>query len=266
MIYKTLGPKGTFSEKALLELAPKDVQIIYESSIEHVLKQMDGFYACVPIENTLEGYIQQTLDGIYKEKLYIIDSVSLYVDFTLVGHIKNMSEIKRVYVQFATKNQCLNFFNDFPNVKVILTHNNVESLSYLDSHQTGDAAIIPSHLKAQFKGFRKDGLADQLDNQTRFVLLSKKPQFKKAHAYRLSCVITPTEDRPGLLVDLLNVFKKEQINLTSIMSRPTKKLMGTYHFFMEMDVSDFDLKKTNETLEGLKSSFEVFIFGLIPLM
>ena len=78
-------------------------------------------------------------------------------------------------------------------------------------------------------------VTDEKQNQTRFLVLSKKEVVLEKYLpkpdFKVSLVITPFSDRPGLLFDILKAFSNRQVNLISIMSRPTKKLIGTYHFF-----------------------------------
>jgi prephenate dehydratase len=81
---------------------------------------------------------------------------------------------------------------------------------------------------------------------------------------RVSLVITPINDRPGLLYDLLGVFKKHDINLTSIMSRPTKSKMGHYHFFIDLIAKDIEIKTILQVIELLQSEGEIFIYGIYP--
>ena len=77
-----------------------------------------------------------------------------------------------------------------------------------------------------------------------------------------SLVISPKIDRPGLLYDILGIFKKYDINLTSIISRPTKKVLGTYHFFIETKFINFNPKKFSMLLDIIRESFNVKLLGI----
>ncbi|RJX25554.1 MAG: ACT domain-containing protein [Acholeplasma sp.] len=265
MNYVVLGPQGTFSDLAYQHFQQEGDTVIYEDSIEKVFKRLgEKDYAIVPIENTLEGYIQTTLDGLIKYRYMIINQMKLAIDFSLISHTPSVHEIKRIFVQFAAKGQCQKLLESFENISIHITDNNTQSYHLMKNNCVGDAAIVPTHMVKADDVLIRHHVADSRDNWTRFILVGRKQPFYHAKDMRVSLVITPINDRPGLLYDLLGVFKKHDINLTSIMSRPTKSKMGHYHFFIDLIAKDIEIKTILQVIELLQSEGEIFIYGIYP--
>lgn len=265
MKYVVLGPEGTFSDLAYQSFKQEHDCVFYEDSIEKVLKKLsDVDYAVVPIENTLEGYIQPTLDGIIKYRYHIIDQVNLAIDFSLLGYLTSTNEIKRLFVQFAAKGQCQHVIESLENVDIQITDNNTQGYTQLKKKILGDAAIVPTHLIKHDDIVIRHHVSDSQDNWTRFILVAKKQDTRIHKDMRISLVITPKNDRPGLLYDLLGVFKNHNINLTSIMSRPTKSKMGHYHFFIDLISKDNDMNTISNAIDTLNDEGDIFIYGIYP--
>jgi prephenate dehydratase len=221
-------------------------------------------YAILPFENTLDGYVQHHMDLLLKSGLKIEAEMSVQITFDFVYKDK----AKNLYVQYVTKNQCLDFIEMHPEMKIIITDSNVESYERYHTDPLG-AAIVPHHL------VQKDDLvirevADEKDNHTRFLILKKDElELKKYHTldpFKVSLVITPFKDRPGLLFDILKSFAEHHVNLISIMSRPTKKRLGTYHFFIELMSDSTSYRVVQSILEKLKHEFDVNILGLYQVL
>lgn len=232
-----LGPKGTYSDLAVKELK-SFYEIVYYSSIlevlDHVNEDMD---ALVPFENSLDGFVMESLDGIIKYGLTIQKQVKLSIDFNFVSYAK-LSEVKEVYVQFKAYGQCQSFIIHHQ-LKPIITQSNIESLEKLvESESLIRGAIIPSHTSTKDFPYVQSHVIDYSKDETRFVLVSKSgSSFQENGSFSSSIIITPKEDRPGVLYAILERFKEQGINLKAILSRPRKDMMGKYRFYLEFDVN-----------------------------
>ncbi|MDX9692462.1 MAG: prephenate dehydratase domain-containing protein [Acholeplasmataceae bacterium] len=267
MTYAVLGPKQTFSDLAFQKyIKQKDVLVDYYPTIYQTIEALnDHDYAIVPIENTLDGYVQPTIDTLLEKGYHIIDEIYIPVQFGFVGHVNHLSELKKVYVQFVAKNQCQNFIHKINHAEIIHTESNSETLAYAKHINPGEGAILPVHvLKDVDSLYKQAHITDSEHNETRFVVVGKKPLLKKAKHYKLSLVIKVIEDRPGLLFDVLSIFKEKDINLTAILSRPTKKKMGTYQFFIEMAFDAYKLAELDQTIDLIQSRFSMDILGKYP--
>jgi len=261
-----LGPKGTFSDLACQKYMTKNEnEIIYLPSIEASVEALSyADYAIVPIENTLDGYVQQTLDLLLEKEVYVIDEIYVPVQFSLIANVTKLEEIKKVYVQFVAKGQCHKFLKHLNTDKLIITESNMESFSLVQKNEIGDAAIIPFHMVNHFNGFKIDNVTDSSENYTRFFILSKSLQQIKTDETKVSIVVNPIVDRPGLLFDILGIFKKYEVNLISIMSRPTKTEMGNYLFYIEMKSKTLDQNKIDQALNEIQKEFKIKVLGIYP--
>lgn len=265
MRYIVLGPEGTFTDLAYQKLKTNDFAVIYVDTIEQVFKHMTADdYGILPIENTLEGYIQPTLDGILKHRLHIIDQIELPIAFTLIGNVRSKQDIVQLYVQFATKGQCSNLIESLDHATINITENNVMGYERIKLNMRGEAALVPTHMLQKNDSVILMDAADSRDNKTRFVLISHQSEHIKSDHYRISLSVTPIKDRPGLLYDILGVFKQANINLISIMSRPTKTKMGNYHFFIDLLANDAHLDKIINVIQSIEGNFKVIIYGIYP--
>jgi prephenate dehydratase len=249
-----------FIEKTHLVLEP----VFYRTMHETFKHYTELDFLILPFENTLEGYVQQHMDLLFTHQLVIEAELALPISFDYI--YKN--QIKNLYVQYVTKNQCLSFIEDHHAYQIVLTDSNSESLEHYQKDPFG-SAIIPHHLNQNKEQSLLD-VADETSNHTRFLVLAQKPleltRYESCDDYKISLVITPYKDRPGLLFDILKEFAEEKINLISIMSRPTKKQLGTYHFFIELISNEKDDMKTVHILERLKIDFDVRVLGFFQVL
>jgi len=162
----------------------------------------------------------------------------------------------------------LKFIETYPDLKVIITDSNVESYHQYQDDPNGKA-IVPSHLTTKNDASEKE-VADELHNHTRFLILSQKAlsltKYQPKAAFKVSLVITPYQDRPGLLYDILKEFSSASVNLISIMSRPTKKAMGNYHFFIELLSTDTQYEIVSHVIQTLKLTFDVKVLGIYQML
>jgi prephenate dehydratase len=260
-----LGSKDTFSylcyerfEKYILHpLHP----IFYESMHDLFKHVYEVDYVILPFENTLEGYVQQHMDLILKHDLVGIAEIKIPIIFDYVHH----ETVKTLYVQYAAKNQCLSFIENLNDIQVVVTDSNHESLKRYQKDLCS-GAIIPHHVSEGYEHVMHD-VADEASNQTRFLILShRQERIIPSIEMKMSFVITPYNDRPGLLYGILKEFAAENINLISIMSRPTKKQLGTYHFFLELMIEESQHKQIDIIIDHIKKDFEVKILGIYPVL
>jgi prephenate dehydratase len=265
MKYAVLGPKGTFSDLAYQKYHESvGDEVFYTHSIEATIKSLDQVdYAIVPIENTLDGYVQQTLDILFSESVFIVDEIFIPVQFDFVGNDVDAIGIKRIYSQFVAKGQCSKLLSKFQDVELILTESNMKSYEEVFKGNRYDAAIIPSHIKSNAFKLTISNVADVIYNYTRFVVVKKSEQpFNSFEKFKVSLVVTPDNDRPGLLFDILKIFKDQHINLTSIMSRPKKEKMGQYFFFIDFNSNGKTFQEIKNCLKLIQDVYTIKIIGI----
>lgn len=243
-----LGPKGTFSEVCALkysELVNEEFNIKYYPSLKKTAVAIDeAGLGIIPFENTLDGYVQESLDYLYKFDYQIIGDISIPVNFAFISKSNDIKKIKKVYVQFKAKGQCLEFIND-NNLEVVETESNMTSYDMFKNSGETYSAIVPMHIINRSFPTCIYNVEDKSNNFTRFLVLSKNKKLNE-NENKCSLILEAKEDKPGILVDTLTLFKATSINLNAIMSRPTKEGLGKYYFYLE-----FNLNNGIEEIESL---------------
>ena len=229
----TLGPRGTFShEMALRMKLVKPEEIVLLPTIHGIMDAVargEGD-AIVPMENSEAGSVGETLDGLARHPLFITAEMYMPVHHNLASLVTE-KEIRVIYAHPQTHEQCSEAIEKW-GVPVIHTSSNASSA--LEAKKTPNAgALIPViaaeiyHMPILIRNTENNAA-----NTTRFVRVSREPlQEKKPE--KCSIFIDPDQDRSGLLHDLLEAFAKRKINLTRIESRPSKRKIGEYVFFLD---------------------------------
>jgi prephenate dehydratase len=234
-----LGPQGSFSEEAAFRYFKNDNVEWYKSdSIVDVLEAVwegKADKGIVPIENSIEGTINITADGLLTYDLFVeaelIFPVSLHL-LTLKG--ASLEDVREVWSIVPALAQCRDFIRE-AKVKSKQFDSTSAAAQAVKNQERKDVAAIASQYAAEVFDLQiaKSGIQDCSNNHTRFVVISKEPVKQREDRTKTMMLISPTEDYSGVLSSILNVFTALSINLSWIESRPTKKQLGTYHFFIE---------------------------------
>lgn len=260
-----LGPKDTYSDEASKQFMSQIgllLQVIYYDDVKTAVNSvmLDNQYAVLPFENTLDGYIGQHMDLLVENHLSIVKELLLKIEF---DYVSLCDKPKRLYVQYVTKNQCQAFIKKLGDIEIITTESNILSL-HKALKDSESAAIIPSHISNR-QTFVKQikQVTDISENYTRFLIVEKKSVIKIAssHKLKVTLVITVKNDKPGLLYEILSEFAKREISLISIMSRPTKKEIGKYHFFMELLIVEQKEDMLNK-IDAIRALYDINIIGI----
>ncbi|PKF61939.1 prephenate dehydratase [Psychromonas sp. psych-6C06] len=264
----TLGPKETFSDLAThqyINAQPESFNIKYYSSLSETFKAIGSEcdYGVLPIENLSEGYVQVVLDHLLSTDLIVVSELLLAIQFSFVANCAKLSELTDLYVQFVAHGQCSEFINKLSGVTIHNTQSNIESLLLARNKGKGAGAIIPQHAlpQAQEGCLIQKNVTNYENNQTRFLVLTKQAQPRLAGAsYKTTLVVKNENDCPGVLGNIVNAFASQKVNLTSIMSRPTKSQFGKYHFFIDIDGHQLD-DNINASLKQISAEYPVTIIG-----
>lgn len=271
MRISVLGPEGTFSDSAAkkyIELTGADADIIYCPTIDEAFEAVGSKsdVAIVPIENTLDGYVQRTLDLLLELNAHIQTEVTIPVSFALVANARKKEDIKRLFVQFKSAGQCRGFISSLGLDSVVTTESNMISYYEAEKGNDGEGAIIPEHMMdVSSAPLKISPVTDSDSNYTRFVVITPgdfvAKEMEEDRLLRVPLYVMPEVDRPGILFEILQEFSKNHINLTAIMSRPTKKEMGTYNFYIEASGMAGDLDKILRVVDSVKKIYKIKILG-----
>jgi prephenate dehydratase len=274
-----LGPQGTYAEAAALICAAwlqqttlqQTTPITYHlqpyASIPLTIQavaQGEVPQAIVPIENSVEGGVTMTLDSLWQlAQLHIHLALVLPIQHALITRATDLRQIQRVYSHPQALSQCLQWLTRYlPDVEIIPTNSTTEGLQYLeDSHY----ATISSERSAQLHHLPifQRAINDHPDNCTRFILLSREPSPGGAYT---SLAFSLQANQPGGLIQVLRTFADRAINLSRIESRPSKRSMGDYLFFIDMEADARD-PLAQAALQDLAAHTETLkIFGSYDLL
>ena len=272
-----LGPEGTYCEIAknqFISLIPSsDLKQTTFSTVKSIIEYVDKnehAAGIIPIENSIEGIVRETMDNLLNvkdENLKITAETVIPVNHCLVSKSKDIKKIKKIISHPQALAQCQNFVSktfgtDIEQIEKASTGRAAQELSTLDESY---AAIANKRTAELFKlNILAKNINDELDNKTRFVLISRSTT--TATGEDKTSIAFVTKNQPGALVKVLNVFDSLNINLLYIDSRPSKKNLGEYVFFVDFEghINDeparkvLDLIKLNTNYIKLLGSYRRF--------
>ena len=280
-----LGPSGTYAETAAIAFAEKLNQLGHKSSLcpypsisqtLWAVSQRQANLAVVPVENSIEGSVTITLDTLWQlDNLQIQTALVLPIYHGLISLATSFEHIKTVYSHPQALAQCQVWLDKFlPQVQQIPANSTTEALKYLENDQS--TAAIASQKAAQL--YQLPILAypinDYPDNCTRFWVLTEGiPEIEKSVLKSIIDTINKSEKSvvtslgfsvpanvPGALVKPLQVFAKREINMSRIESRPTKRLLGDYLFFIDIEANSNHnfFKAAMEELKTYTKTLKIF--------
>jgi prephenate dehydratase len=270
-----LGPPGTFTEKAAekyMNIRQLDGVLNYYSTLHKTMHSIGNecVLGVIPVENTLDGFVQIILDQLALTHLQIIHELVLPIRFGFIANVETMNQVHTMHVQFKTNNQCLEFLENHHSIDVITTPSNSASYDAVLKGETGTGAIVPMHIIDQLKANPNpqipliiEDIADSMDNETRFLVLAKEMDHweELEHEWKTLIMIEENSDRPGLLAGILGIFGKYGINLKSIISRPTKARLGEYNFFIDIDACYLRDTNAKKAIDEINKEFNIRILG-----
>jgi len=234
------GPNGSNTQIAAEKLVDASA-LESVGSIKKIIDLVDqnpDLTGIVPIENSIEGTVRETIDNLFRTQdsgVQILKEIIVPIEHCLVSSAKDFFKIKKIYSHPQALAQCNGFLSqNFSDAEIIAAPNTAEAVKRI-SNKDDSFAAIANEKAAEIYGIpvlvRK--ISDEIDNQTRFVLIGREA-FPKSGRDKTSFVLA-TANRSGALADVMMIFKKYNINLSHIDSRPSKKEFGEYLFFIECD-------------------------------
>lgn len=265
-----LGPQGTFSEQAALAYqawwqehrGEESSLVAYPSILQSIqaVGQGAAALAIVPVENSIEGSVAVTLDTLWQlESLRIQQALVLPIRHNLITHAQSAAQLHTIYSHPQALGQCQQWImRHCPQATLVPTRSTTESLRHLeDSPTTGAIASTWAAALYQLPVLAQT-INDQPDNCTKFWVLGEAEAARGSHT---SLAFSLPVNAPGALLRALEVFAQENINLSRIESRPTKRSLGEYLFFVDLEAS-LESAHTQQTLRELATCTEqVKLFG-----
>ncbi len=276
-----LGPTGTYTEAAALAYcnwlersSGHKGKLVPHPSISQTLQALlvgNSHVAVIPIENSIQGSVTVSLDSFWEQdKFQVQQALVLPIHHALISRGIGLAQIKTVYSHPQALAQCRHWLEgQLPDVTLHSTNSTAEALQYLDNPQVG---AIASERAAQLYDLPilAHAINDHRDNCTRFWVVRPSdrdldlPQ-APGGSY-LSLAFSLPQNAPGALLNPLQVLANYGINMTRIESRPTKRLLGEYLFFVDVEAPE-DEAILHEAIAHLSKFTEILkVFGCYTVL
>lgn len=261
-----LGPEGTFTHQAAVKKFGKSTDYINCGNIQeifHMVSCGEVNLGVVPIENSIEGIVSHTLDMFIDSDLKICAEILMRIHLCLLSRARSIKTLKKVYSHPQVFAQARTWIDEHLQGVSLFPCSSTSSGASLAKKER-NAGCIGSKILAdiyRLNILRKD-IQDHLHNITRFLVISKYDS--RPTGEDKTSVLFSIKDRPGALYDSLRPFRKYNINLTKIESRPSRRRPWEYFFFVDFQGhhSDSLVKKALRELERV--TFFVKILGSYP--
>lgn len=248
-----LGPHGTVSEEAVQYFfsdSDVPVQFVpYKLISDLFMATVSGEtqYGVIPIENTIDSSVSLHLDWLVHEVDIPIQAEWIYPSIqNLIGDRKELADgagIRKIVSIPVAIAQCRKYLQQhYPHVEYEHVTSTAEGIKYVKEHPGQGLAAIGTALGAKHYGLDllAERITDHQNNFTRFILVGKEPLELNKHneaKQKTTILISLPQDYPGALHQVLSAFAWRKINLTKIESRPTKKELGNYYFYIDIEYS-----------------------------
>jgi prephenate dehydratase len=229
------GEHGAYSEIAALKFFPNS-ELMPMKLFQDVFDALNNNsidYAVVPIENSIEGSVNEIHDLLLSTEKKITAEIFLRVNHCLIA-LPNNTTITRVFSHPQALAQCREYLKK-RNYDSMPTYDTAGSVRLIKENQLFDAAAIASKSAAIFYQMKilDENIEDRINNYTRFLVLSDentRPSMKDR-----TSMIFGLKHIPGSLFSVIKEFSNSKINLTKIESRPTKEKPWEYNFYVDFE-------------------------------
>ena len=251
-----LGPEGSFTHQAAESRFGAMSEYLSLNSIEAVFKTLESKrakFGVVPIENSRDGIVGETLDLLAKSSVKIVAELYMPIHVAFATKAQHLEEITKIYSKDKGFGQCREFLSEhgFSNIELIPVESTAKA-AILAAEDPQSAAIC-SHIAAKLYGVPTlfENIEDESDNATRFVILS---DFKNAISGQdKTSILVRLYDavEAGALVHFLQDFDAKKINLSKIESRPSKDKDGGFDYWFYIDFyGHIDEERVQEVLKN----------------
>ena len=278
-----LGPAGSYAEQAAINYAhwfqsQQGLEqlpiLVAEPTITQTMYAIDEGkvdLAGVPVENSIEGGVSFTLDTLWKLKdVVIYEAFILPINHMFIAQSNDLSSIEAVYSHPQALGQCQTWLGEHvPQAQLIPSNSTAEGLKFVRDNPRAGAIASERAANLNQLPIQVRSIQDHRENCTKFWVFKKeaKPEWEEAQEHsptHCSLAFIVPDNIPGALLNPLTTFSQRQINLSRIESRPAKKALGDYVFFIDAEVKGRE-QEFQSALEELRENTRILkIFGTYP--
>jgi len=264
-----LGPEGTFTQTAVYRHFGHSVRALPFHTIDEVFQEVESGaadFGVVPIENSTEGSVNNTLDMFLTSPLKISGEVELRIEQHLLGRMAGLDDIKRICAHEQSFAQCRGWLREYlPHVELIGMSSNAAGARRARD-EVGTAAVGPD-VAADVYDLKilVDGIEDRRDNSTRFLVIGR--QLLAPSGDDKTTLLVSTSDTgggAGVLHTLLKPLADHKVNMSFIESRPSRRQNWDYVFFIDIE-GHADESPVSDALKVLEKESSLFrVLGAYP--
>ena len=260
-----LGPAGSFSHNAAMLKFGQSVEYEPLADITSIFDEVSKGHCdlgLAPVENTMGGGVIETLDALIDSDVKVCAEVLMAIHHNLLGNC-SMEQVEKIYSKPEVFAQCRNWLSaTFKGTQTIPVASTARAAQLVAEEP--NTAAIGSSVAAELYGLRTicENIEDIANNVTRFLVISKEDA--RPTGEDKTAILFSTAHKAGALAEVLDIFKRYDINMTNIESRPSRKRQWEYYFFV-----DFLGHRTEKHIqEGLQESrkhcLQLSILGSFP--
>ncbi len=249
-----LGPEGTFTQAAALKHFGHSVNTVPLAAIDEVFREVEAGnadFGVVPVENSTEGVVSHTLDMFLNSNLKICGEVEFRIHHHLLSAADSLADIKTVISHRQSLAQCREWLAaNLPGVEIMDVSSNAEAAKRV----AGDpqAAAIAGSMAAELYGLKilAGNIEDSPENTTRFLIIGSLAAGPSGND-KTSFVVS-SANRPGALYRLLQPLARHDVSMSRIESRPSRKGLWEYVFFVDVEghIADANVQAAVSDLEN----------------
>ena len=232
-----LGPEGSFSNIAFEKFFGKNTLYRLSRNIREIFNDVNNGnskFGVVPVENSIEGSVNITLDSLFRFDLKIWAEIMLKINFNFISFAKENKDIKKIYSHPHALSQCKEFIlKKFENAELIDVSSTSESVKYIRENKISGAIVSPAVSNICDIPVLYKNIADSPNNFTRFFVISQtENKIKKGDK---SSFMFAVSHKPKSLFNALEIVAEYNLNMCKIESRPIKDIPWEYLFYVDID-------------------------------
>jgi len=232
----TLGPTGTYSHRAARAVAD---EVEFRESVTAIVDAVaSGEFArgVVPIENSIEGSVTETLDALAEYDVAVVQEVVTPIRHALLAQGESFETVASHSQALA---QCRGYLErEYPDVDLEAVASTARGVEHAREDPSVAAVGHPDNADGDLRVLAED-IQDRSSNATRFFVLAPLAERSPAGG-KSTLVVYPGADYPGLLLELLRAFADRDINLARIESRPSGERLGDYRFHVDLEAGLYE--------------------------